>query len=96
MAIKYYSSTMVMEWQELLQALKEDATHFHIVYREYKIMGNDSKVREFITSDLVKLERIIYDVHEQHNSWVEFTDNNSEAFTLPLYELISVKGIVLH
>jgi len=45
MAIKYYSSTMVMEWQELLQALKEDATHFHIVYREYKIMGNDSKVR---------------------------------------------------
>ncbi|ANM46222.1 hypothetical protein BELINDA_296 [Bacillus phage Belinda] len=96
MTIRYYSSTMVMEWQELLQALKEEATHFHIVYKEYKIMGNDSKVREFITSDLVKLERIIHDVHEQSNSWVEFTGNNSETLTLPLYEIVNVKGIVLH
>ncbi|AMW63513.1 hypothetical protein BI004_gp294 [Bacillus phage NotTheCreek] len=95
MTIRYHSSTMVMEWQELLQALEEEATHFHIVYKEYKVM-DEGKVREFITSDLVKLERIIYDVHEQHNSWVEFTGNNSETFSLPLYEIVNVKGIVLH
>ncbi|AHZ10312.1 hypothetical protein NIGALANA_300 [Bacillus phage Nigalana] len=96
MTIRYYSSVEVMDWNEIAEVLKEDVSHFHIVYKEYKKVGANDTLKEFVTSDLVKLERIIYDVQEQAASWVEFTGNNSETLSLPLYEIINVKGITLH
>ncbi|AMW62761.1 hypothetical protein DIGNKC_292 [Bacillus phage DIGNKC] len=96
MTIRYHSSTMVMEWQEVLQELEKEMSHFIVITKEEKHVGHEYRTREFITTDLYTLEKIMYDYEEQDKSKVTLVNSHGSGIILSLYEIINVKGIRLH
>ncbi|ANH50645.1 hypothetical protein SALINJAH_288 [Bacillus phage SalinJah] len=84
------NSVKIQTYKEIEDELKKDVAYHQVTYHEHKGVKEQDT---YITTQLLKVVRMVYNAHNSTMQWVEFEDGNEERITIQTHDIQNVKGV---